>query len=687
MYKGDQMNIFKGLLANVIALSVLSAPILKLDEASIEKSQVKVVKTFLLEVEERIPAIIREHIKEPLSIKFMRFDENKTIKTLPTNRCKESSPLIYAQVNTFSRDTIRVSKLFLPQIILGNENSIQFECGHGNYYRKAIATILHEIAHIYDYKRIRGNEHKRNVSQCFDSSDRKWRHSPKCNAVKKEEMNKKTVSGLYDFFKLSNWQQKIFSNSSKNLSRKRSADAYEYENLEEHYAVNFEYFLMDENYKCKRPSYYNFFSRVFNISPFHHNDCKINTKIILDDKKTVIDIDPKRVFRVDYLLASSGDSMMSGFGHSMFRLIVCAPFREEVSEECIKDKLYHVVLSYRANVTDIKSNAIKGVFGGYDSVLYMLSLPNVVEEYTMGELRDLMSLPIDLNEDEKQSFIYKVIETYWEYAGNYKFLSSNCASESQDLLQSAMLDHEIKYGNIVKPYSLMDEIIEKGLSHEGYFDDRAQAIADGILFESDEKRLSGIKDELIGEEESDYKVYRYSNHGKNSSRNYREVKKKKEIKEIIKDISAEKLQSILETLLEEGASQETKEKLQKLSILTQGVMNVKQFDLDDEIGGYLEKLEKDQGELGRIVREWNEKRKNFRLHPQDNSYGIPLQVTDQDNENYKKSVRVMEDAENQLVESVKNKYLADIENLAKYKNIITEVRMKTKIISMKLYLK
>ncbi|EQC45522.1 DUF4105 domain-containing protein [Bacteriovorax sp. Seq25_V] len=681
------MKILKGLFAVAIASSIFASPVLKLDESSVSKNEIYAVKNFLQEVEEKIPDSIKRTIKEPLTIRFKSFDENKSISVLPKNRCEDNSNILYAQVNTFSRDTIKISKLFLPQILAGEESANSYNCGHGNYYKKAIATVLHEVAHIYDFKRIRSAEHRKNVKECYDSSDRRWRHSSKCNAVKKEEMNKKSVSGLYDFFKLANWQQKLFSKQSKNLSRKRSADEYEYENLEEHYAVNFEFFLMDENYKCKRPSYYNFFSKVFDVYPHENADCKINTKIILDDKKTVIDIDPKRVYRVDYLLASSGDALMSGFGHSMFRLIVCAPFRQEASEDCIKDKLYHVVLSYRANVTDIKSNAIKGVFGGYDSILYMLSLPNVIEEYTMGELRDLMSLPIELNEDEKRSFIHKVLETYWEYAGNYKFLSSNCASESHDLLQSAMLDHEIKYGNIIKPYSLMDEIIENGLSREDYFEDRAKAVAEGILFESDEKRLSDIKNELIGEEESDYKIYRYSNHGKKFGSNYREVKKKKDIKEIIESISTEKLKDIFMSTFEEGASVETKEKLQRLSILAQGVMNVRQHALDEEIGTFLEKLEKDEGELGKFVREWNEKRKNFRLYPNDKTYGIPLEVTAQDNKNYQESAKVLEEAETKLIESVKNRYLKDINDLSTLKNLINDIRTKTKIISMKLYLK
>lgn len=660
---------------------------LKVDESfSKDKREVAQASKFVQEVEALVPKLIKQSIQNTITVKFVSFKENNDITELPFDRCTETSNILYAQVSKFDRETIKISKLFLPEIMKGEEGSTSFNCGHKNYYKKAIATVLHEIAHLYDYKKIRSDIHKKNVEECFDKSEKEWKGSDKCRSVKQEQINKKTVSGLYDFYKLANWQQKIFSKQNKNLSTHRSIDPYENKNLEEHYAVNFEFFIMDSEYKCHRPSYYNFFSRIFNVKPFEDVDCKMNTKIILDDKKTEIDIAPDRVYRIDYLLASGGEGIMSGFGHSMFRLVVCAPFRKTVSEDCVKDKLYHVVLSYRANVTDIKSNAIKGVFGGYDSVLYMLSLPSVIEEYTMGELRDLMSMPIHLTREQKKNVINRVLETYWEYAGNYKFLSANCASESHDLLQSGMLDHDIKYGNVVKPYSLMEEIIDKGLSRDDYFTDKKKAIEAGLLFESDAKRLEEIKRELVGEEENDFFTYKRPTTKRRDTVTYTTIRKKKEIKDIIKEIQVSKLEEIYEGVLKENSPNELKDKLQKLSILTQGVMNTRQYDLDEEIGSYLEKIEKSEDAMGELVREWNEKRKNFRMFPEDMSYGIPLKVTQDDRASFEKKNELLEETEKGLIENVKSEFEEKIEELTQLKSLVEKIRTKSKIVSLKLYL-
>lgn len=632
-----------------------------LETKNIPSEYREAITRFLSEIEDRVPPIIKESIKDKITINFANFDQNKGIAALTKNKCEKPENVLLGQVNPFKPNIINISQLFLPEILKGEENSTQFNCGHKSYYRQAMATVLHELSHIYDHKKLRAKDYLDKLSVCSG----KVTLSEECRGLINES-DKNTITGLNSFFKLANWKTKLlFLNKAKNLSSKRSPDAYEYKNLEEHYAVNFEYFIMDPEYKCKRPSYYQYYEKHFEYSPYLDKKCDINTKIILDDKRTVVDISPDRVYRVDYLLASGGDELISGFGHSMYRLIVCAPFRTKVDENCLKDKLYHVVLSYRANVSDIKTNSIKGLIGGYDSILYMLSFPNVIEEYNMGELRDLYSLPIHLSKNEKEQFLYKVLENYWEYVGDYKFITNNCASESNELLQAALNDHSVSYGNVVRPYGLMTKIIDNKLSDKNYFKDLNKAKKDGIFFSSDAELLKDIEKEIL----------------KNN-----EEGKSKDIKKSLDGVSSGQIEEVYKAILDMGTTEVAHNKLNRLSILTQAILSVKQHSIDEKVGTYLEKHEKEKSEIGNLIRDWNNKRKDSRLKAFDNNYGIPLNVSDEDFDRHDAETKEINDIERQIVEVIKGLFADDIKELLEFKKLIDEIRNSNKIVSMRLYL-
>jgi hypothetical protein len=108
-------------------------------------------------------------------------------------------------------------------------------------------------------------------------------------------------------------------------------------------------------------------------------------------------------------------------------------------------------------------------------------------------------------------------------------------------------------------------------------------------------------------------------------------------------------------------------------------------DLDEEIGSYLESLEKYPGELGQHIRNWNEKRKLFRLSPLRKDYGIPLTITDEDFETYKTQILSLEKTEEDLVNNVKNRYLKEVEDLKLLQRVIEVARTKRKIIRVKHY--
>lgn len=637
---------------------VYSSDFFVLKNSNLSESQKVAVLEFLNKASDLIPMVIKESIKRSVLVSFeeIKSKDNRTdeVSSLPVDKCNNPKNIIYGKSNKLFNKEVVINQLLLEEIVKGEDKSISFNCGHKNFYRLAMATLLHEVSHLYDHANLGTTK----------------------------------VSGTKSFFRLSDWKRNLLLiGSSKNLSQKRTPDAYEYKSLDEHYAVNFEYFILDPEYKCKRPSYYLFYQKEFKVSPFENIPCKVNTQVRLDDTKSLIDISPERVYRVDYLLASKGDEMISGFGHSMYRLIVCAPFRKIVNADCLKDKLYHVVLSFRANVTDIKSNPIKGLIGKYDSMLFMLSFPKVVEEYNMSELRDLYSLPLNLTNEQKERFIHKALETYWEYAGSYKFLTANCASESTELLQAAINDHPIIKESVVKPYTLMEKLIEYKISNDNVFNNIEDAKKNGLFFESDSAFLGLVKSQLFGDEESDYKITKLHFYNKTGGLvNTIVQRKKKDVKEIIETISPERFKDLLEIISNEGTTVKAKKRLNDLSILAQSVLIVKQHNLDEEIGSFLEKVENEDSSIGQSIRNWNLKRKNFRLSPLKEDYGIPLEITDLDFETYKKENELLEKTEMDLVDNVSERYADKVEELKEFKHIIEEARTKSKIIGTSLYL-
>jgi hypothetical protein len=208
---------------------------------------------------------------------------------------------------------------------------------------------------------------------------------------------------------------------------------------------------MDPEFACRKPALFNFYKNLLNSDPFPNRSCEQNNTVMMSSPAgfTPVKIDISRVYRVDYLLASPGADLSSGFGHAMFRIVMCAPDRYDFitkrqipatpfGPKCLEDKLFHLVVSYRANVQDATLSFYKGIFGGYPSMLFILNFSDVLDEYNKDELRDVISYPLKLSNIEKKEFIEKVIEEHWNYRGSYKFFTNNCAVESEDLLKFAL---------------------------------------------------------------------------------------------------------------------------------------------------------------------------------------------------------------------------------------------------------
>lgn len=301
------------------------------------------------------------------------------------------------------------------------------------------------------------------------------------------------------FQNLAGWFRKgllIRKKVNLNQNEDRSLDPLENDDLSIAFELNYQQFFTDPNYRCHRPNFYEYFSELTGSTPNEESNCKMNREITIVSeslsssgavfKRT---LDPNRIYQIHYLFAGKGKQMMSKWGHAMFRLIICAPDRE-VGPNCLNDISEHVVVSYRANVEDININYLKGLRGSYSSQLYLMNFNDVLNEYNKGEMRDIISLPLNFTQEQVTQFTNRVLENYWSYSGRYYFLTNNCATEALQLMKIAYPEeHPLLSTRTLHPlslYKLLDrlEIIDTTL-----LDDEAQAIKTGYLFKGINSKL------------------------------------------------------------------------------------------------------------------------------------------------------------------------------------------------------
>lgn len=313
---------------------------------------------------------------------------------------------------------------------LSEKNASTFNCGHKTFTQMLKAVLIHELTHVKD------NQEKISIDPDFQR-----------------------IVGM----------KKVQKSSKKKLMNQNagsSPDSYEFENLEESLAVNTEYLVLDPEFECRKPATANLLSKRLGI-PLK-GDCQKNYKVMAqsafleDNYQLPVSIDPKRIYQIHYLFAGKGQALMSRWGHAMFRLVVCAPFRKVAGPECMDDVSHHLALSYRAYMSDINISYAKGMFGKYPSQLFIMRFLEVQQEYTKFELRDLYSAPLKMTASQKQDFLDLTLERFWTYQGKYYFIDNNCGTETAKHLAVALSDDESKLISSITPLKIYNDIIKHG---------------------------------------------------------------------------------------------------------------------------------------------------------------------------------------------------------------------------------
>ena len=436
------------LVALLIASSLASAQ--TLNYADISAAEKTILQPKLEEILRLLPQKMRSGLPPIINIKLSDFG---TASSIPANVCdgKESS-FKYGQYRKIDK-SLTLNRALISEFSKGKNLSSKISCQHGSLYDQAVSTVVHELGHAFD-------------------------------------SNNGSPSSDKDFANIAGFKKSLVITTKKNDSPMRSPDEYEFKNIEESFAVNLEYFVMDEEFACRRPVMHTYYKKLFGSDPHSSRSCEVNRTLMVTTQMGMlpVSVDPSRVYRIDYLMAAPGSDMSSGFGHSMYRLVICAPDHTDpitgkniagtkLGEKCLKDKLFHLVVSYRANNQNATLNYFKGIFGGYPSMLFILGFGDVLEEYNRTELRDLTSYPLKLSDKEKIEFMNRISEEHWGYRGSYKFVTTNCATESLRIIKNNLVERREEKG--IAP-RILPTLTPVGLRHlletSGMIDQKDPAI-------------------------------------------------------------------------------------------------------------------------------------------------------------------------------------------------------------------
>ncbi|MFW6754508.1 DUF4105 domain-containing protein [Pseudomonas glycinae] len=372
---------------------------------------------------------------------------------------------------------------------------------HGTVRRELLATVLHEITHIYDRARLWPAAERTLIQRCTrrNNSAGLIGIPDECRG---QNGRRFTLSDDPRLLDLAGWQQYVGRRGEReqhNRQIARSPDLYEISSPKEFVAVNMEYFLLDPSYACRRPALYRYYQEHFGWAPPAKDACA-KTFAFLNAgndfaKQPLGQVDPERVYAVDYLLAEANQNWVSRWGHSMLRLVICAPGRPR-GPDCRLDLDQHLVLSYRAFVGDVQLSSWDGLVGKYPSRLFVLPLAQVIDEYTKTELRSLASVPLNLSRSEIEGVVEHAAEMHWSYDGNYFFLSNNCAVEGLKLLRSGSNNARLTGLDSIMPNGLLEVLKGRGLADTSVLDDPKEALRLGYRFDSFRDRYQAMFDVL-----------------------------------------------------------------------------------------------------------------------------------------------------------------------------------------------
>jgi len=456
------------------ASSAASAFKLKLDHAGLTGPQQAASRQLLHSVEEVLPPRLKQHLGQHISLRWT-----------------ESLP--HEVMGKAFNKQILLNRRWLDAVVKNREATPAASLQYQRLKRELQKTLVRELAYFYDQGSFLSAHDRRLTSRC--GARRKSIGAVGLPVECLGQTQRRfTFSDDPRLLELAGWPMRIGGRGEAELQNNqylRSPDPHEIISPNKFVAVNLEYFLLDPEYSCRRPSLYDFFARHFDWAPANRIACASEYTFVdagLNPERPALgSLNAARIYQVHYFLAEPGDGWASRWGHSMLRVVVCAPGRE-LGPDCLLDLDHHLVLSFQPVVGNAQVSIWGGLTGGYPVRLFLLPLREVVKNYTKFQLRSLQSFPLILSRDEQLGLIQRAIELHWSYDGAYYFLGNNCVMETLKLLRSGTDRHVFREIESVTPSGLLSLLKANGLVDDSLLAGLPQAQQYGYFFESYRER-------------------------------------------------------------------------------------------------------------------------------------------------------------------------------------------------------
>ncbi|MBK4989645.1 DUF7844 domain-containing protein [Pseudomonas sp. S36] len=451
---------------------------LQLQVAGLDAQQVEASQRLLDEAMAKLPPLFKQRLDRTVQVGWSDH--------MPANAYGQASPV----------STLELNRRLLPSLADGSAATEPTQRPHGTVRAELLATVLHELTHIYDRARLWPSQEQSLIARCKRQQGTlgKVGLPGQCRGQAERRFTLSDDPRLLD---LAGWQQYVGRRGEReqhNGQFVRSPDSYELSTPKEYIAVNMEYFLLDPSYGCRRPALNQYLREHFGWAPPQDTCAKTLPFINAGSdfaRQPLGEVDPERVYEVDFLLAEANQNLVSRWGHSMLRLVICKPGRPR-GPDCRLDLDQSLVLSYRAFVNDVQLSSWDGLVGVYPSRLFVLPLGQVIDEYTKTELRSLASVPLKLNREEIENLVRQAAEMHWSYDGNYWFLSNNCAVESLKLLRSGTANPKLSDLDSIMPNGLLAVLSGRGLADTHVLDNPREALRLGYRFDSYRDRYQAM---------------------------------------------------------------------------------------------------------------------------------------------------------------------------------------------------
>ncbi|SDI59091.1 protein of unknown function [Pseudomonas panipatensis] len=451
---------------------------LDLQDAGLNPAQRQASERLLDDVQQLLPT--------PFSAALDRRVEVEWRDDLPSNGIGEA----------MRPGAIALNRKYLAALTDGSAATLKTGRSHGTLRRELLATVIHELTHLYDRGRLWSPAEARLIRRCSQQRESTGQigEGAECRGQAERRFTLSDDPRLLD---LAGWPQRAGKRGLRDPDNRfilRSPDRYELSNPREFVAVNMEYFVLDPSYACRRPALYQYYAARFGERS-QRQSCASGLAYLNAGRDFAHQplgyLDPERVYEVDYLLAEANDQWVSRWGHAMLRLVVCAPGRPR-GPDCRLDLDQHLVLSYRAFVGDLQLSSWEGLTGAYPSRLFVLPLSQIIEEYTKVELRSLASVPLKLDRAQIDTLVERAVQSHWSYDGNYYFISNNCAVETLKLLRSGVSDPRLQDLDSITPNGLLEILENRGLADASVLDDPKRALRLGYRFDSFRDRYQAM---------------------------------------------------------------------------------------------------------------------------------------------------------------------------------------------------